>query len=98
MPANPLAFSPASLDEEVRYHIAWMTGFRFQPGELRPTHRLEEDLRLTAYQRRALRDSFLYSARKRNPQAVISPSACEKLKKVKDALELVRKASQLSSR
>lgn len=97
MPANPLEFTPASLDEEVRYHIAWMTGFRLQPDELRPAHRLKEDLRLTAYQRRALSDAFLYSARRRNPEARISPAACEQLKTVEMALALVREAAQGSN-
>lgn len=99
MPEDPLAYAPTSLKEEVRYHIAWMAGFRKHPTQLKPDDQLDADLRLTAYQRRALYTPLLRTAREYNanpgkdPSLVVTPTACQKLKTVKDAIDLVEKAA-----
>ena len=96
MSQNNFDFVPATLEEEVVYTLSWMSGFRIPPDEIKPGFSLTRDLKLTSFQREALRDPFLYIAQRRNPSARMTRSQCEKLKTVAEAIKLVKTSAGVS--
>ena len=80
-----------TLKRKVFHVIAFMSGY--DDDYIKLDLDLKSDLGLYSYQRKALAAPFLRITRDYNPKAKIGRGQCEKLKTVKEAVDLVLKAA-----
>jgi acyl carrier protein len=84
------------IKEKVIRVIAIISGYDIE--YITPEKKLKKDLGMSGYHRKALAPAFIRIAKSYNPDAKITRSQCERLKTVKDAVDLVTKAASIKDR